>query len=128
MLPANNKEIKIDITDAAFKQIKLISDNDYTLEGMDFRLKVDGKGCDGFTYATGFSEKVKDDITLEYLHDGLKLSIIVDPFSSHYCRDGLLDFFLNTKENEDGFTFTNHNEHEHQGKFFEDTSKLPPIQ
>ena len=126
MLPINEKKVKIDLTAAAFEQIKLILENDYTLEGLNFRLKIDGKGCDGFTYATGFSEKVEDDIELEFEHSGNSIKILLDSFALFYCKEGTLDFLLNVNESEDGFTFINNNEDKYHGKFFKDGGDLVP--
>lgn len=126
MLPINEKEIKIDLTAAAFEQINLIAQNDYTLEGLSFRLKIDGKGCDGFTYATGFSEINDDDINLIFEHKTKKIKILIDPFTSFYCKEGILDYLLNARESEDGFSFINNNEANYHGKFFEDGVLVPP--
>lgn len=126
MLPINEKEIKIDLTAAAFEQISLISNNDFTLEGLIFRLKIDGKGCDGFTYATGFSTKNDDDVELHFVHHENILKILIDPFTYFYCKEGTLDFLLNARESEDGFTFINNNEDKYHGKFFEDGVLVPP--
>lgn len=125
MLPINAKKIKIDMSAAAFEQIQLIAENDYTLEGLSFRLKIDGKGCEGFTYATGFSQKEEDDIELIYQREDRQLILIIDPFTAHYCQEGLLDYLLHAKENQEGFTFSNNNEDKYHGKFFKDESLVP---
>lgn len=126
MLPSNsNTEYQINLTQAAFKQILLISENDYTLSNKLFRLKIGGKGCDGFTYETGFSDKLNDDICLEYHLDHDCVTIILDTFTAYYCKEGQLDFLLNPKNNEDGFIFLNDNEHKYAGKFFRDESLVP---
>lgn len=126
MLPINEKKIKIDLSAAAFEQICLIMENDYTLEGHFFRLKIDGKGCDGFTYATGFSQKLDDDIVLTYQNKGKELNILIDPFASFYCEEGILDYLLSANDGEDGFTFINKNEDKYHGKFFKDGQMVPP--
>jgi iron-sulfur cluster insertion protein len=127
MLPVNENEVKIEITAAAFEQIRLITENDYTLDGLNFRLKIDGKGCDGFTYATGFSEVHSDDKKLIYQHKDHELTIIIDPFTLFYCMEGELDFFIRTKENQDGFIFINANEDNYHGKFFKEGEMVPTI-
>lgn len=127
MTPLNNNDIKIDLTDSAFKQIKLIQENDFTLDGQYFRLKIGGKGCDGFTYDTGFSEKLDDDIVLLFEQKGEQLEILIDPFGAFYCKEGSLDFFFIPHENEDGFFFTNINEFKHHGKFFKDGDYVPEL-
>lgn len=121
MHPTNRKDCEIDLSHAAYKQIKLMQDNDFTLNGLHFRLKIGGKGCDGFTYDTGFSQKHDDDIELKYED----IIVLIDPFTLHYCQNGYLDFLLNPKNNEDGFIFVNHNEDQYHGKFFKDESMTP---
>ena len=44
------QDIKIFVTDSAVRQIQLMQENDYTLEGHSFRIKIGGKGCEGFTH------------------------------------------------------------------------------
>ncbi len=79
MLPTNNDQYKIFLTEAAFMQAHTMLEHDYTLEGLQFRLKIGGKGCDGFTYETGFSEKHEDDHVLEFNSEqNLILNILVD--------------------------------------------------
>lgn len=124
MLPTNNK-IQINITRAAANQIQLIYQNDFTIEGMSFRIKIGGKGCDGFTYDTGFSLPLEDDLVLEYKFEENKVKVIIDPFTAHYCQEAELDYLLNPNNNEDGFVFLNKNEHLYAGKFFKDESLVP---
>lgn len=122
MLPDNRQDFNIQVSQAAWDQIKLIQDNDFTLAANTFRIKIGGKGCDGFTYETGFSSPLHDDIVLSF--QGLE--IILDPFTAHYCKEGSLDFLLNPRSNEDGFVFINFNEQNYHGKFFKDESMAPP--
>ena len=58
-------DIKLFISDSAVRQIQLMQDNDYTLDGLLFRIKIGGKGCGGFTYDTGFSELDPADLVIE---------------------------------------------------------------
>ena len=63
MLCTNDNNFKVELTEAAFEQIRLIKSNDFTLDGHSFRLKIGGKGCDGFTYDTGFSQSDEEGCT-----------------------------------------------------------------
>jgi Fe-S cluster assembly iron-binding protein IscA len=121
-------DLKVLITDSAVRQIQLMQVNDYTLEGLQFRIKIGGKGCDGFTYDTGFSEKHEDDLVVEkeYPLINFKLQILVDPFTAFYTQEFTLDYLLDAQNNEEGFIVTNAADGQHKGKFFKDTSKLPP--
>lgn len=123
MLPQNVKEYKIDISNAAASQIELMIENDFTLQDHIFRVKIGGKGCDGFEYHTGFSLPHEDDIILEYA----KFKLHIDPFTAYYSKEASLDYLLNPNNNEDGFIFINYNEQNYEGKFFKDEAMVPPI-
>ena len=122
------QDIKLFVTDSAVRQIQLMQANDYTLEGLSFRIKIGGKGCGGFTYDTGFSEKHEDDllITTHYPSIDYSLTILMDPFTAFYTQDFSLDYLLDVDSNEEGFVVTLAAEGVHKGKFFKDESKLPP--
>ena len=123
-----SSDLKVLVTDSAVRQIQLMQSNDYTLEGLLFRIKIGGKGCDGFTYDTGFSEKHEDDLVIEkdypLIHFNLK--ILIDPFTAFYTQDFTVDYLLDAQNNEEGFVIINAADGQHKGKFFKDTSKLPP--
>jgi Fe-S cluster assembly iron-binding protein IscA len=119
------EEVKLIITDTAAKQILLISANDYTLENLVFRMKVGGKGCSGFTYETGFSEALDDDIIIKKDFDFGSVAVHLDPFTAYYCAHGLLDYQINPDTHEDGFVYDNYNEHHFQGKFFGESEYVP---
>jgi iron-sulfur cluster insertion protein len=121
-------DIKIFITDSAVRQIQVMQENDYTLEGLSFRIKIGGKGCEGFTYDTGFSEKHVDDLVIKRSYDliNFELTILMDPFTAFYTQELNLDYLLDTTNNEEGFIVTNAADGQHRGKFFKDETKLPP--
>lgn len=121
-------DIRMLVTDSAVRQIQLMQQHDYTLEGLQFRIKIGGKGCGGFTYDTGFSEPHPDDLYLKknYPLIGMELTILMDPFTAFYTQDFTLDYLLDPSSNEEGFVVNNAAEGEHKGKFFKDESKLPP--
>ena len=121
-------DVKLFVSDSAVRQIQLMQENDYTLEGLSFRIKIGGKGCGGFTYDTGFSEFHADDLVIEtdYPLINYKLKVLIDPFTAFYTMDSTLDYLLDPTNNEEGFVVTNAADGDHKGKFFKDESKLPP--
>lgn len=121
-------DLKLFVTDSAVRQIQLMQENDYTLEGLSFRIKIGGKGCEGFTYDTGFSELHPDDLVIiqNYPIINFELKILIDPFTAYYTQDSTLDYLLDTSNNDEGFVVTNAADGQHRGKFFKDESKLPP--
>lgn len=116
------------VTDSAIRQIQLMQDNDYTLDGLHFRIKIGGKGCGGFTYETGFSEIDADDLIIEKFYTAInyKLTLLMDPFTAFYTQSGTLDYMLDPQNNDEGFIVENASDGDHKGKFFKDTTKLPP--
>jgi Fe-S cluster assembly iron-binding protein IscA len=121
-------EINLFVSDSAVRQIQLMQVNDYTLEGLEFRIKIGGKGCGGFTYDTGFSELHPDDLIIEKSFPliNFNLKILMDPFTAFYTQEATLDYLLDPQNNHEGFILTNAADGDHKGKFFKDESKLPP--
>ncbi len=121
-------DIKFFVTDSAVRQIQVMQDNDYTLEGMSFRIKIGGKGCEGFTYDTGFSEPHPDDLMLRMSYPVIdfELTVLMDPFTAFYTQELSLDYLLDTSSNEEGFIVNNAADGQHRGKFFKDEGLLPP--
>jgi iron-sulfur cluster insertion protein len=121
-------DIKLFVTDSAVRQIQLMQTNDYTLEGLSFRIKIGGKGCEGFTYDTGFSEQHADDLVIKqnYPLINFDLTVLIDPFTAFYTQEVTLDYLLDTSNNQEGFIVNNAADGQHRGKFFKDESLLPP--
>jgi len=121
-------DIKLLITDSAIRQIQVMQENDYTLENNFFRIKIGGKGCGGFTYETGFSEKHPDDIEIIQHFSAINFEVVIlmDPFTAFYTQELTLDYLLDTGNNEEGFIVQNAADGQHKGKFFKDESRLPP--
>ncbi len=124
----SSDDIKLLVTDSAVRQIQVMQENDYTLEGLSFRIKIGGKGCEGFTYDTGFSEKHADDLVLtqDFPIIKFKLTVLMDPFTAFYTQELTLDYLLDTSNNEEGFIVQNAADGQHRGKFFKDENRLPP--
>jgi iron-sulfur cluster insertion protein len=124
----NASDIKLFLTDSAIRQIQLMQKNDYTLEGLFFRVKIGGKGCGGFTYDTGFSELHPEDLVIKknFASINFDLVVLMDPFTAYYTQEATLDYLLDPESNEEGFVVINAAEGSHKGKFFKDESKLPP--
>ena len=51
--------------------------------------------------------------------------IVLDPFAAYYCKNGIIDYKRNIQTGEEGFLFINHDEKNHQGKFFKNEQKVP---
>ena len=123
----SNNYKNILFTDSALIQIGLILENDFTVENKVFRIKIDGKGCEGFTYAMGFSDKDKGDNNRTYSNPMGEKEIVIamDPFTTFYVKNARIDFLLDPELNEDGFTLFNYDQEKYHGKFFKDESMVP---
>jgi Fe-S cluster assembly iron-binding protein IscA len=123
-----SSDMNVFVTDSAVRQIQLMMENDYTLEGLFFRVKIGGKGCEGFTYETGFSQINQNDLMIvkNYPIINFELNLLIDPFSAFYTQEFTLDYLLDTTNNEEGFIIKNAADGQHRGKFFKDEGRLPP--
>jgi Fe-S cluster assembly iron-binding protein IscA len=121
-------DIKLFVTDSAVRQIQVMQQNDYTLKGFSFRIKIGGKGCEGFTYETGFSKQDPEDLVIvqDYPIISFQLTVLIDPFTAFYTKELSLDYLLDITNNDEGFIVNNFADGQHRGKFFKDESKLPP--
>lgn len=116
-----NKDINIAIDPKAVDQLILMKKHDYTLEDKVFRIKIGGKGCDGFTYELGFSLADDEDLVISLAPD---LNLHMDPFSAYFCRKGSINYHFDPTGDE-GLTFENDLQEEFHGKFFKDESTVP---
>lgn len=77
----------LQISDLAIEKLsELLSTNSENLEGI--RVKVIGGGCSGLAYKIEFSNIKEKDNIQEYP----KFKILIDPKSSIYLKDSILDF------------------------------------
>jgi iron-sulfur cluster insertion protein len=127
-----NKELvlppTIMFTERALNQLKLIIENDFTLAGKYFRIVVSGKGCEGFTYAAGFTDLQEDDFLVRIANTLEDVQIIIDPFAAFYLREASVDFIQDFNQDAEGFVVTNHSQSEFKGKFWKaNPEKAPPV-
>ena len=115
-------------TERALSQLKLIIDNDFTLAGKYFRIVVSGKGCEGFTYAAGFTDLNEDDFQVRIANTDEEIYVIVDPFAGFYLQEASVDFVQDFEQDAEGFVIVNHAHGEFKGKFWRAApEKTPPV-
>lgn len=115
-------------TERALSQLKLIIDNDFTLAGKYFRIVVSGKGCEGFTYAAGFTDLNEDDFQVRIANTDEEIYVIVDPFAGFYLQEASVDFVQDFEQDAEGFVIVNHAQGEFKGKFWRAApEKTPPV-
>ena len=56
----------IEISLQAQNQLSLMIEHEFKAQDVGLRLSIDGKGCDGFTYAIGFTKPTNDMGTLRF--------------------------------------------------------------
>jgi len=127
-----NKELVLPpvvmFTERALNQLKLIIQNDFTLAGKYFRLVVSGKGCEGFTYAAGFTDLQEDDFLIRIANSEEDFFVIIDPFAAFYLQEASVDFIQDFNHDAEGFVITNHSQSEFKGKFWKGSpEKTPPL-
>jgi iron-sulfur cluster insertion protein len=115
-------------TERALSQLKLIIENDFTLAGKYFRIVVSGKGCEGFTYAAGFTDLQDEDFQVRIANTDDEILILVDPFAGFYLREASVDFIQDFTQDSEGFVIVNHSQSEYKGKFWRAApEKTPPV-
>lgn len=131
MTQENFHSPNIFVTPRAILQWRLILENDFTLNKETYlRIQIDGKGCDGFTYATGFTEKEDNDllIPIDDKATGKTFHLLMDPFAVFYLQEATLDYIQDFTQNLEGFIVVNHHQDQFHGKFWtDDPSKIPPF-
>lgn len=130
-----SNEHKIKITASAQWQIALMIQNEFNQEKYGLRMSIDGKGCDGFSYAIGFTEIKKngehpDLIFTQEISDingkPYQLKVIMDPFAAHYLQIVTVDYQFNPETEEEGFIVSNHSQKKFHGKFWRKNPDLAP--
>ena len=115
-------------TERALSQLKLIIDNDFTLAGKYFRIVVSGKGCEGFTYAAGFTDLNEDDFQVRIANTDDEIYVVIDPFAAFYLREASVDFVQDFDLDAEGFVIVNHAQGDFKGKFWRAApEKTPPV-
>ncbi len=124
MIKIDIEEIELKVSESAVSQIKVILENDHTLAGQVFRIKIDGKGCGGFDYALGFTPAEKDDLKLPV---GDNLFVHIDPFTAYYARTGIINYIFDPAQDIEGFSYINPDEKKFRGKFFKNEEMVPEV-
>jgi iron-sulfur cluster insertion protein len=121
---------KIYFTKRAYSQLKLIQDNDYTLQGKVFRILISGKGCDGFHYSAGFTLPKEDDLTVQahVEENGPTITLHMDLFAAFYTPECSVDFIQDFTQDAEGFVIVNHIGDNFAGKFWKkDQQRIPEL-
>lgn len=115
-------------TERALAQLKLIIENDFTLAGKYFRIVVSGKGCEGFTYAAGFTDLNEDDFQVRIANTQEEIYVVIDSFAAFYLQEASVDFVQDFEQDAEGFVIVNHSQSEFRGKFWRAApEKTPPV-
>ena len=117
----------ISISSAAAFQLSLMIENDFTLEGKVLRLSIDGKECNGFTYALGFTSPHENDVIYPLHFEGMEIALHMDPLVVAYCKNGKIDYWFDPIQGIDLLYFENEEQKQFEGKFFKNKENIRDI-
>jgi iron-sulfur cluster insertion protein len=119
----------VEFTEFALSQLRLILENDITLEDKWLRLVVSGKGCDGFDYSVGFTDYQEDDFQIVVqLGEGKQTFVLIDPFTAFYLQQVRINYVQDFANDEEGFVIEGLYQDEFKGKFWRaNEEKTPPL-
>lgn len=129
--PAQVQMPQVELTEKAQWQLANMLEHDpYTQEKV-LRLSIDGKGCDGFTYAIGFTAVNDKDLVQKIIIESYDLSpteltIAMDPFAAYYLQDVLIDYYFDIEQDCDGLIVENREQKQYHGKFWRKDKGLTP--
>jgi Fe-S cluster assembly iron-binding protein IscA len=121
---------KLTLSNEALKQIDLRMRYEPNMENKVFRIHIDGKGCDGFTFGAYFTVKDQDDFEFGFsspLSEN-QIKVVVEPFTAYYAPVIWLDYKFDPGTDEEGFEIKIEGSEQFSGKFFNDQeAQLPPV-
>lgn len=80
---------QVNITDAAFSQVKDIIANDSDLAGVSLRVFVQGGGCSGMEYGFTFDTDVNDD---DFTFEQNDVKVLIDSMSMTYLAGATINY------------------------------------
>lgn len=112
------------LSDEAVRQLELMYRHDHTLKDKVFRIQISGKGCAGFSYECGWTDKMEDDIVCTA---DIKIPVHMSPFCAFYTQQCEVDYQFDDVQGQEGFLLLNHQQKNYTGKFWRnDPLKTPP--
>jgi iron-sulfur cluster insertion protein len=80
---------QVNITDAAYAQVKEIVASDPDLDGVSLRIFVQGGGCSGMEYGFTFDKDVNDD---DFTFEQNGIAVLIDSMSMQYLTNATIDY------------------------------------
>lgn len=80
---------QVNITDAAFAQVKDIIANDPDLAGVSLRVFVQGGGCSGMEYGFTFDQEVNED---DFTFEQNDVKVLIDSMSMTYLAGATINY------------------------------------
>jgi iron-sulfur cluster insertion protein len=80
---------QVNITDAAFAQVKDIIANDSDLAGVSLRVFVQGGGCSGMEYGFTFDTEINDD---DFTFEQQGVKVLIDSMSMTYLAGATINY------------------------------------
>jgi len=102
----------INLTTKAIEAAKNLREENPLWSGLDLRVYLSGKGCDGFDYGVTFDNRNESDV----VHSFGEVSTLVDPETAKFVNGSIIDWV--DDERGRGFLVENPNHKKFRGKFF----------
>jgi iron-sulfur cluster insertion protein len=109
----------ITLTEKAVASAATFQKDEPAFQGLDLRVYLSGKGCDGFDYGVTFDQRMTEDLAFKVSD---RLSVICDPSSIEFLQGSSIDWV--DDERGRGFLVQNPNHRKFRGKFYKKTEIL----
>jgi len=109
-------DTSITLTETAQTAAATFQLDEPAFEGLDLRVYLAGKGCDGFEYGVTFDQRMTEDLAFKVSD---RLSVICDPSSIEFLQGSTIDWV--DDERGRGFLVQNPNHRKFRGKFYKKT-------
>lgn len=106
----------ISITKEALLKALELQDQTPAWYGLDLRVYLEGKGCDGFFYGVCFDKREEEDIVFENEIENQELSIIADPKTLEFTEGSSISW--GSHDGKEGFLVENPKHRKYRGKFY----------
>lgn len=101
------------LTEAAIKATNILLNDNPDYRGLQLRIYLAGKGCDGFEYGVTFDAKEASDLVIPV---GGSVELICDERTMEFVQGSVIDWV--DDERGRGYLVTNPNHKKFRGKFY----------
>ena len=110
-------ESQITLTNVAIEATRAFREKNPGWIGLDLRVYLSGKGCDGFEYGVTFDESTSGDLIVRITDD---INVVCDDKSLEFLIGSTVDWIDDDRGQ--GFIVNNPNHKKYRGKFYKRAS------